>query len=113
MVADEQQVAPTPPWREQPKHGNELAKPEGPVQRAKVLGLQAGDDCLYDEQAHQAEEHVGTDHDPTIYGERYDERRWQRYLRDDPARRMRDMHRGSVEGQGVEDQQAPRDADPA
>jgi hypothetical protein len=46
MVADEQQVAPTPPWSKQPKYGNELGKPEGPVKGAKVLGLQACDECL-------------------------------------------------------------------
>ena len=35
MASDEQQVAPTPPWRKKPEHGNELSQPENPVEATK------------------------------------------------------------------------------
>ena len=72
MAADEQQVASAPPRRKQPERGNKLSEPEGPVHGTKVLGLQGRDERLYDEQAHQAEEHIRAHDDPAIHGQRHE-----------------------------------------
>ena len=66
-----------------------------------------------DEQTRQAEEHVRTHDASAIQGQRHQQRYLEGSLLDDLARRRWDMDHGSVVGQAVEDQQAPRDANPA
>ncbi len=98
MAADEQQVAPAPPRRQQPERGNEPGEPEGPVHGTEVLRLQARDERLDDEQAHQAEKHVRAHDTAPVHGQRHQECRGQGALRDALADYRRDMARTQPRG---------------
>ena len=115
VAADEQQVAPAPPRCQQPEPGHEPGEPEGPEHGTEVLGLQGRDERPQHEQGHQAEEHIRAHDDLAIQAQRHQQRHRQGGLRQALADDRGDMQNGhpGVEGQGVEEQQAIGDVDPA
>jgi hypothetical protein len=74
MASKEQQVAAPPPRRQQPKRSHELGEPEGPIEVAEVLRLQGGDHRVEEEQAYETQEHIGTQLDLRVYGQRQQNR---------------------------------------
>ena len=115
MAADQQHVTSAPPRRQQPERDYVPSEPEGTEHGTEVLRLQGREDRPYDEQGHQEQEHIRAHDTPAVQAQRHDERNRQGSLRYTLADDRRDMEEGypRVEGQGVEEQQAIGDIEPA
>ena len=122
LAFDEQQVTSARPGRQQPERGDELTEPDRPVQGTDDMAdrVDARDERLDEEQGQQAEEHVRADEHPAIRGPGHEQRGRQRALRHELADHRRDRHDQRqpvpgplVEGQDVQEHQAPGQGHPA